>query len=138
MTLKTVLDTNVIVSAMLSPGGNAANILSSVLDGKIQICLSAPIMAEYEEVLLRPKFKFAPDRVRLVLDVLSEIGLTCEPSISSMPLPDEADRPFYDATRSENAILITGNLRHYPIEPFILTPREFVEKIQMLPSGYAK
>jgi putative PIN family toxin of toxin-antitoxin system len=94
MTLKIVLDTNVIVSAMLSSGGNAANILSLVLDGRIQLCLSAPIMAEYEEVLLRPKFKFIPARVRLVLDVLSEIGLICEPSTSSTPLPDETDRPF--------------------------------------------
>ncbi|GHV48064.1 hypothetical protein FACS1894204_12050 [Synergistales bacterium] len=79
-----VLDTNVIVSALLSPGGNPAEILMLILNGKLQIHYSQTIISEYEEVLLRSRFGFEPSRVRFVLDTIAEIGTLDVPATSSI------------------------------------------------------
>ena len=56
--LRVVLDTNIIVSAMLLKGGVPALVLGLALDNKIQLCYSQTLMAEYKSVLGRRKFKF--------------------------------------------------------------------------------
>jgi len=61
------------------------------------------------------------------LDTLKENGLLCNAPPSVFPMKDENDRAFYDAAKATGAFLVTGNKKHYPDEPFILTPREFAE-----------
>jgi uncharacterized protein len=60
---RVVLDTNVIVSALLVPTGTQAVILSLALRGQFALCVSRPLLAEYEEVLRRPRLKLQPRRI---------------------------------------------------------------------------
>jgi len=51
-----------------------------------------------------------------------------EPFVSTVFMTDETDRTFYDTAKASDSILITGNIKHYPTEPFIMTPTEFLTK----------
>jgi putative PIN family toxin of toxin-antitoxin system len=124
--LNVVLDTNVIVSAILSPGGNPSLILNDVLSGKHLFYYTASILAEYKEVLSRPEFSFDPKRVQLTLDPLSERGILEIPPRSNIPLPDETDRMFYDLAFFVEAFLVIGNLKHYPPDAFVITPAQIM------------
>jgi len=61
-------------------------------------------------------------------NLLKMFGTQINPPTSTISLPDETDRIFYDTAKSSEAVLITGNIRHYPEEPFIMTPAEFLSK----------
>ena len=126
---KVVLDTNVLVSAFLSPAGTAAQIVSLVWQGNLQVCYNQEIMDEYEEVLSRPNFKFKIPKndIEEVVETIKKDGsfFNTQPSIFSML--DETDRVSYDVVKAAGAFLITNNTKHYPKEPVIFTPREFVE-----------
>jgi putative PIN family toxin of toxin-antitoxin system len=123
-----VLDTNILVSALLS-NGPPALIVDRVAGERIRPCFDDRILTEYWDVLSRPKLGFSPPRVdRLIHDIV-RAGFGIEVSVpSGFSMPDEDDRKFYDAARTAGAVLITGNTRHYPNEPFILTPAAFVQK----------
>lgn len=123
-----VLDTNILVSAMLTSGGGPARILKLVLDAEITAFYSLEIMAEYENVLFRPQFALDPGRVFAVLDFIREAGVLAAPKRSGIPMTDESDRIFYDVAKNNGALLITGNMKHYPKEPFIVTAAEFLNR----------
>ena len=123
-----VLDTNIIVSSLLS-GGNPGLILDSITEGRIKLCFDDCILAEYLDVLSRPKFGFPPIRVNLFIHDTVRYGFGIDVLVpSSFAMPDESDRKFYDAAKTADAILITGNIKHYPPEPFILTPAAFMQR----------
>ena len=128
--LKIVIDTNIIVSSMLSPAGNPAKIMQLFFERRVDLYYSESIMFEYGNVLFRPRLKFNAGDVNSLFDVITKIGILTEPEISSAAMPDEDDRVFYDAAKSNGAFLITGNKKHYPDEPFILTPSDFLEKLE--------
>ena len=127
--MKVVLDTNVVVSAFLSPGGKPAAIVELVFRGDLQPCFNTAILAEYEHVLYRSKFalKIPARSVARFFEVLHAIGLYVIAAPSAVELPDETDRWFYDVAKASGAFVITGNKRHYPDEPFILSPAEFLD-----------
>lgn len=127
-----VIDTNVLVSALLSRRPDAATVLltARLLEGEIIPVYSAEIMREYREVLGRKKFKFAPVLIDSLLSAIEKYGLLIEPSPTGTILPDMKDLPFYEVVmekRDENAHLVTGNLKHFPTEPFIVTARQMLE-----------
>ena len=123
-----VLDTNIIISAALSPKGNPAKILELVItDDELQIYYNAAIMAEYQEVLSREHLKLSIKTQHRIINTIKKAGILIDPPTSTMPLPDESDRIFYDTAKEVNAYLITGNLKHYPEEPHILLPARFIE-----------
>jgi putative PIN family toxin of toxin-antitoxin system len=126
--LLAVLDTNILVSALLSDGPPAV-IVDWVAVRNIRPCFDGRILGEYWDVLSRPKFGFSPLRIdRLIHDIVSS-GFEVEAAISSgVLMPDESDRKFYEVAKTAGAMLITGNTKHYPDEPFILTPAVFVQK----------
>ena len=128
--LKVVLDTNVIVSAILSPGGNPALILNDVLSGKHLFHYAPAILAEYKEVLYRPELNFETKRVQLILESLAEKGIKKTPPQSSIVLVDESDRVFFDLANLVGAYLVTGNVKHYPDKPFIITPSQLMRLLQ--------
>ena len=125
-----VLDTNVIVSAGISPGGKSATILFEwVLEGKVQLITSPWIVEEYREVVARPKFRrygFPP----LWLEFLLEESLHLpEPDPWPHPGPDPKDTPFLVLAHASGAWLVTGNLKHFP-EPLrngvtVLSPADY-------------
>jgi putative PIN family toxin of toxin-antitoxin system len=122
-----VLDTNIIVSAMLSVNGNSARIVNMVLDNEVEVYYSPGIIAEYEDVLSRPKFHFDQNLVQLIIRTIQDKGILVYPKTSTIFFVDEMDRIFYDTAKSSNAILITGNIRHFPKEVFLVSPGEFCD-----------
>lgn len=124
--LRVVLDTNVIVSALLSPSGGPAKIYRMFLAGALDLIISADIFAEYEDVLQRPHLQLPAADVKTVLAVIREYAEMVSPVPSTDAMADEDDRVFYDTAKNAGACLVTGNIKHYPQESFILTPKEFL------------
>jgi uncharacterized protein len=113
--MRIVLDTNVLVSALLNPFGKPAVILGLVVEEKVTVCFDARIMAEYFEVLNRPNFGFSSGDVGLLLDFIKETGSLYTPHTATPSLRDPSDAPFAQMCLASNAdALVTGNIRHFP------------------------
>ena len=131
--MKIVLDTNVVVSGLLQSLGNPAQVLLLALAGAVQTCHDERILAEYTEVLARPRFKFDPKRVREVLTKLETDGLPVDASDQpDLKLPDPDDEPFLAVALAASAdFLVTGNLADYPPGKrrgcAVVSPAEFME-----------
>lgn len=123
----TVIDTNILVSALWSRDGNPAKIVALALNGDIQICHTEAILTEYREVLCRPRFGFSENEVGTLLDYLAKSGISVTPKPLPIELPDEDDRVFYETAKFCGAVLITGNLKHFPKEPDIVSATEFLK-----------
>ena len=130
--MKIVLDTDIVVSGLLQAQGNPAQVLSLVLSGAIQACHDERILAEYAEVLARPRFKFSPKRVREVLNKITVDGLSVDASSQpALHLPDVDDEPFLAVALAAAAdYLVTGNLADYPAEKrrgcIVISPAAFM------------
>lgn len=110
-----VLDTNVIVSGVLTPHGPCASLLAAVLNDSAGLVLDARIFDEYREVLARPKFALSPGAVKSLLQGLQDLSeWILPPPLPPDLLPDPDDLPFLELALAANAILVTGNLRHFP------------------------
>jgi len=129
---RVVIDTNVIVSSNISLGGNPSIIMELFYRNKLQLFYSFEILAEYKRVLSYTKLKFTMEIQIAIINAIMAGGTLITPPTSTIPMPDETDRIFYDTARFGNAILITGNMKHYPNEPFIVTPTEFLTNGQYL------
>lgn len=130
-----VIDTNVLVSALLSSHSEAATVqlIGKLIIGEIIPVYSNEIMCEYQEVLSRKKFKFAPESIKYILMAIEKYGILVEHSSTGIILPDMKDLPFYEVVmekRDEDAYLVTGNLRHFPKEPFIVTARQMLDMLE--------
>ncbi len=128
-----VIDTNVLVSAMLKWDSVPGNILELAFSGVITPVLNDSIVSEYRAVLSRPKFHL-PERV--IHDILAEIdhcGVYVDAQEVDVDLPDPKDRVFYEVVmekrNSDDAYLVTGNIRHFPEKPYIVTPRQMLDII---------
>lgn len=134
MSTLAVMDTNVFVSSLLTSKADAATVLivEKMLAGEVVPVYSNAIMAEYRNVLARPKFKFDRAETDHLLAAVEMFGVLVEPEDSAISLPDKKDIPFYAAalaTRRAGSYLVTGNARHFPSEPFIVTPRAFIDML---------
>ena len=130
-----VLDTNVIVSALLSSKADAATVqvLQKLFSDSFCPVISKEIMAEYTEVLHRAKFHFSPAIVEDLLFAIEEKAEYVIPASTGAILPDMKDLPFYEVVmekRADDAYLVTGNQKHFPAEPFIVTARQFLEILE--------
>ena len=123
---RVVIDTNILVSALMSPLGNPASIHRMFLNREIVLVYSAETMLEYEDVLYRPRLHINTEDADMVLKAIRQCGELVTPQPSTESMNDEDDRPFYDAAKSANAFLVTGNMRHYPASSFVLTPKDFL------------
>ena len=129
-----VVDTNVLVSALLSSRDDSATVqvISRILDGDIIPVYSNDIIKEYREVLNRKKFSFSPETISYLLLAVEQFGILVEPAPSGIMLPDMKDLPFYEVVLekrndSDTAFLVTGNTKHFPAKPFVVTPRELLD-----------
>jgi putative PIN family toxin of toxin-antitoxin system len=127
-----VLDTNVIVSALLNPFRKPAAVLSLVLEEKVEICFDSRIMAEYREVLARPCFGFNQSEVTTVVSHLVAIGKCITALPNAMRFKDADDIPFAEVALSASAdFLVTGNAGHFPAligSTATVTPEKFLQK----------
>ena len=129
--MKVVLDTNIIVSALLSPQGLSSKILILVLDGKATIVYDNSIFAEYTDVLNRDKLKPDKELINLVIEFIAKEGEYVTAKNSKIKFPDEDDKNFYEVYKDGNIdYLITGNKKHFPNEKRIITPREFFDQYE--------
>ena len=128
--MRLVLDTNVIISAFINPAGTPSQILKLIISRKAELCFNAAILSEYEGVALRPKFsgKIDPAKIKRFIDLLNTIGVSINPPPGRVKLIDESDRIFYDTAKASGSVLITGNTRHFPREPFIVSPVDFLKQ----------
>lgn len=126
-----VIDTNVLVSAMLKWNSVPGNIMELVFDGPIIPVYNSEILKEYREVLSRPKFHFTKEIVDAVIENLENQGINVEAETLNINFPDPKDAVFYEVVlekrKSEEAYLVTGNIKHFPLEIFIVTPREMLD-----------
>jgi putative PIN family toxin of toxin-antitoxin system len=127
MNKKVVIDTNVIVSALMTPNRKPAMILEKISNKELQPFYYGDILAEYRDVLSRPELKISSEKVLVFLTSVLNAWNMAMPSTSSISMPDESDRMFYDVAMEVDAILITGNLKHYPPEPFIMSPVDYLQ-----------
>ena len=126
--MRVVIDTNVLVSVLWSRNNRLSQIITAVINDKLVACYNAAIMNEYEDVLSRPKlaFHFEKSRVDEIINKIKVDGLSVVVKPSSIMLPDESDRIFYDVAKACDAYLITKNLQDFPSETFILPPEQFL------------
>lgn len=129
-----VIDTNVLVSALLSSHSDAATVqvVRRLFSGEIIPLFSEEILAEYNEVLRRKKFRFSEDLIITLMEAIEKYGIFVKPSATGKILPDMKDLPFYEVVmekRDDDAYLVTGNMKHFPSKPFIVTAKQLLEII---------
>ena len=123
-----VLDTNVLVSALWTPTGKASYILDALVLDKLTICYDYRILNEYQDVLSRAKFHFHESQIKYVLDSIKRNGLSLVPTpLDEVPFTDESDRAFFEMAKFMDAVLVTGNLKHYPKDPCVMSVADFYD-----------
>ena len=127
--MNVVLDTNVLVSALWSSDSKPGYVVNAVIAGRFTACYDYRILDEYERVLRRAKFGFLPWEVDYLLEPIVRGGLSVVPEpLIDIPFVDESDRKFLEVARFCDAVLITGNMKHYPQDAQIMTVAEFYGK----------
>ena len=134
--IKAVLDTNVVVSALLQPLGKPAAVLDLVMAGQIDLIVNDAVLAEYEDVLLRPKFGFNEQIVSGFIGYLQQKASRCFAISQPERTPDADDQVFWDLAATNNAVLVTGNTKHYPDSETVMTPARFLDYVRDS-NGYA-
>ncbi len=131
-----VIDTNVLVSALWSKDRTSpvVAVINAVNARKIVPIIHSKIIFEYKEVLSRPKFNFDKDKVKIITDRFESLGIYYEELHSDEIFPDETDRIFYEVTLNArndfDAELVTGNAKHFPAKPFVVSAREMMEIVE--------
>jgi uncharacterized protein len=113
--IRAVIDTNVVVSGLLTPAGNEALILLGIHQGLVRPCFSEEILEEYADVLARPKFAFPADEIAALLAMFRQRGELIVPKPSAAVSVDPGDTKFLQCAETAQAdYLVTGNKRHFP------------------------
>jgi len=128
-----VIDTNVFVSALLSRHLDSGTVVvrNYVLEGLITPLYNEEIFQEYLNVLHRPRLGLPSVQVDAILDAVSERGIMLGRTKTEEVFPDPKDIVFYEVALSrEDAYLVTGNTKHFPKTPIVVTPAELLAIIQ--------
>lgn len=133
--MRVVLDTNVLVSGLISPSGPPGEILRLLETGLIVPCLSEGILGEYRNVLTRAEFQFPVFQIAHLLQRFEAVGELVVAELLPGDFPDPKDAPFLEAALAAHAdLLVTGNLRHFPARlsqaVAVVSPREFIEALR--------
>ena len=130
--LYAVFDTNVLVSSLMSKRDDSPTVvlLDYVLGGQIVLLYNNAIVEEYDDVLHHKKFEFSDDRIDAVLELV-KMGICVEPTPSGAFFPDADDAVFYEVALSkEGSYLVTGNQKHFPKSPIVVTPAEMLQIVR--------
>lgn len=130
--MRLVVDTNVLVSGLLSPFGPPGIIVNLIGRGRVLACYDTRMCSEYVEVLRRPAFPFDEADVAALLSPLAAYGELIAPEPLQTRLPDPDDEPFIEVALAASVdYLVTGNVRHFPPDlrqgVRVASPREFLE-----------
>ena len=128
------IDTNVIVSSMLKKDSFPAQVVDEVVNGRIRLLLNEDILEEYAEVLSRSKFRLPSDSVQHLLNELKKQAIYVDARSVEEQIPDPDDAVFYEivmeAREHTDAYLVTGNIKHFPKKPYVVTPKEMIDIMQ--------
>ena len=128
-----VIDTNVIVSSMLKHDSIPGNIIDLVMSKSIVPIVNKEILDEYYDVLTRNKFNFSPDKVLDLIAAFKENSIYLNKEQVLEDFIDEDDIVFYEivmsARNTMDAYLVTGNIKHYPIRNYVVTPKQMIDII---------
>ena len=130
-----VIDTNVVLASLLSRHDDSATVkvMEEILNGRIIPLYHQEILEEYEDVLHREKFHILESSIRKDIDSIRDNGIEVYPQPTGEILVDMDDLIFYEVAmekRDDDAYLVTGNKKHYPIKDFIVTPSEMIEILE--------
>ncbi len=132
--MRVVLDTNVLVSGMITGGGTCARILDLAIEGFLETCVDARILAEYEAVLGRPELDIEPVDAETLGEFLRSYSTNVVAPPLKVQLPDPADQPFLEVASAAGAVLVTGNSRHFPARTrnavVVVSPREMLDLLR--------
>ena len=133
--IRVVLDTNVVVSGLLSPSGPPGRIVDLVTPELIQLIYSDDILGEYADVLHRPQLKLSKSLVDVFLADVRRRDMIVASSPWPVEVPAPTDAVFLEVAAAGDAVLITGNLKHYPasirLGVEVLTPRAYVDRFDL-------
>jgi uncharacterized protein len=129
--IRVVIDTNILVSALLRPEGLPAAVLILVFSGQVPLYVSDAVFAEYDEVIRRPHFKRSPDVIEGTLQSIRKLGHWVKPRYRVEECSDPDDNIFLECAQAASAdYLVTGNQRHFPHrwrKTQIISARELIE-----------
>ena len=128
-----VIDTNIFVSALITHNLSASTVkvLESMFVNRFTPLYNDEIIAEYEDVLHRRKFKLTEEQIRTVIDYVKQNGIDSDRFPYDGDMPDEDDRVFYEVALSEeDSFLVTGNLKHFPHTPKVVTAAQMMEILE--------
>ena len=129
-----VVDTNVIVSALLKRTSIPGKVVQHVLAGIVIPVFSKEILSEYKEVLSRKKFSFSSKVIENVIKMIIKNGIELSGIQTEEKPSDPKDVIFYEVTmdsrQTEDTFFVTGNIKDFPIKPFVVTPKEMMEIIE--------
>lgn len=128
-----VIDTNILVSALLSPKNDSATvqIIENILKKKIIPVYSEEIFNEYKNVLHRKKFNFSENIVDYMLKAIKTFGILKNPAEYEIILPDVKDVPFYKIIfENADCYLVTGNIKHFPKIDRVISAREMINLLE--------
>ena len=128
--VRVVLDTNVLISGLWTPDGLEAQVVKLAMEGRIALCCSREIWAEYRDVLSRDKFLALRERAADLLDGLERRAVWVAGGERVSVASDEDDNRFLECAMAAGAAcLVTGNQKHYPAEwgaTKVVNAREFL------------
>ncbi|MCR5634268.1 MAG: putative toxin-antitoxin system toxin component, PIN family [Lachnospiraceae bacterium] len=132
-----VIDTNVLVSSLLTKNEDSptVKVMDAIKDGLITPLYHKDIITEYIDVLSRPKFNFNKIKIENIINKIIKYGVEVFPKPTGEILIDMDDLIFYEVAmekRDDDAHLVTGNLKHYPVRDYIVTPAEMIELLSKL------
>jgi putative PIN family toxin of toxin-antitoxin system len=130
-----VIDTNVFVAALLSRHSNSATVLvvDTLMNHGICPLYNQEIINEYHDVLHREKFHFPSESIDAIISTVQKYGISSERIASSEYFPDPKDVVFYEVALSkDDAYLVTGNTKHFPKKPIVVTPTEMMKILESL------
>ena len=134
MKVYAVFDTNVIVSAMITHNSESATVkvLEQVANGRIIPLFNDEILLEYQEVLRRSKFNLREGDILNMLGMMIENGCWANRKTTEIPFSDVNDIVFYEVSMSkEGTFLVTGNIKHFPQVPTVVTPAEMLKILEL-------
>ena len=130
--IRVVLDTNVVVSAYLNENGFPHSILKLALAKAVRLYVSAPVLAEYEELLMRKSYPLDRRRAKLMLSEIRAVSVMANPAVGGPLTSDPDDSMFLECAQAAKAdYLVTGNTKHFPEKwtyTQIVTPRQFIHR----------
>ena len=129
-----VIDTNVVVSFLWKDNSVPGEIIKLIFKDKIVPILNEEIINEYYDVLTRNKFRFSQNKVERILSKIKSKGIFLERKQKLEEFIDSDDIVFYEIVMSArctmDAYLVTGNIKHYPIRNYVVTPRQMLDIIE--------